>query len=265
MSLVPSVDLKDFTSGDSDRKQKFTKEIGKAFEEIGFVALSGHFLSEELVDNLYSEIKKFIKLPQDTKDGYEIEGVYLKLAALATQADQLRLFTLPTLTVAAVENNYQQQTWRERLDTGLVAAWQKLKGYIQVRRRDEIYKPLLAPEYEAAVRQNVRLMFEQSQMAVLAGKQNLYIDSLNKASQWLNDYYTIDNEKTALLTAQIDEIKALQIVAELPDISASLRALKNYVELIHDVKHPLTKATSQSAEQQKKAEITKGAQLGAKQ
>lgn len=75
MSLVPSVDLKDFTSGDSDRKEKFIKEIGKAFEEIGFVALSGHFLSEELVGGLYSEIKQFFTLPQDTKDVYEIEGI----------------------------------------------------------------------------------------------------------------------------------------------------------------------------------------------
>jgi len=75
MSLVPSVDLKDFTSGDSERKQKFITEIGKAFEEIGFVALSGHFLSEELVENLYTEIKQFFTLPQEIKDSYEIEGI----------------------------------------------------------------------------------------------------------------------------------------------------------------------------------------------
>ena len=75
MSLVPSVDLRDFTSGDSERKEKFIKEIGKAFEEIGFVALSGHFLSEALVDDLYSEIKQFFSLPQDVKDSYEIEGI----------------------------------------------------------------------------------------------------------------------------------------------------------------------------------------------
>jgi len=75
MSLVPSVDLKDFISGDSSRKQKFITEIGKAFEEIGFVALSGHFLSQELVDNLYSEIKKFFELEQKLKDTYEISGI----------------------------------------------------------------------------------------------------------------------------------------------------------------------------------------------
>jgi len=75
MSLVPSVDLSDFISGDPKRKQKFINEIGKAFEEIGFVALNGHFLSEDLVSDLYTEIKKFFQLPQEVKDSYEIEGL----------------------------------------------------------------------------------------------------------------------------------------------------------------------------------------------
>ncbi len=75
MSAIPSVNLEDFVSGDPARKEKFVKEIGAAFEDIGFVALSGHFLSDKLVDDLYSEIKKFFQLPQDTKDKYEIAGI----------------------------------------------------------------------------------------------------------------------------------------------------------------------------------------------
>ncbi len=75
MSAIPSVNLEDFISGDTTRKKKFIKEIGSAFENIGFVALSGHFLSEKLVGDLYSEIKKFFDLPQETKDKYEIEGI----------------------------------------------------------------------------------------------------------------------------------------------------------------------------------------------
>ncbi len=46
MKNIPSVDLSDFLSGDPNRKQKFVNEIGKAYEEIGFVALKGHFLSD---------------------------------------------------------------------------------------------------------------------------------------------------------------------------------------------------------------------------
>ncbi len=75
MSGIPSVDLEDFLSGDETRKRKFIEEIGAAFGDIGFVALRGHFLSENLVENLYGEIKRFFELPQDIKDMYEIPGI----------------------------------------------------------------------------------------------------------------------------------------------------------------------------------------------
>ncbi len=58
MKNIPSVNLEDFISDDPTRKQKFISEIGKAYEDIGFVALKGHFLSDQLVDDLYAEIKK---------------------------------------------------------------------------------------------------------------------------------------------------------------------------------------------------------------
>ena len=63
MNKIPSVDLRDFLSGDETRKQKFVNEIGKAYEEIGLVALKGHFLDQNLVDQLYAEIKNFFSLP----------------------------------------------------------------------------------------------------------------------------------------------------------------------------------------------------------
>lgn len=75
MQKIPSVNLADFLSGDETRKQKFINEIGKAYEDIGFVALKGHFLSDDLVDNLYAEIKSFFSLPVETKRSYEIEGI----------------------------------------------------------------------------------------------------------------------------------------------------------------------------------------------
>ncbi|MET2985665.1 isopenicillin N synthase family dioxygenase [Aureibaculum conchae] len=75
MQNIPSVDLSDFLSNNPKRKQKFVDEIGKAYEDIGFVALKGHFLSDSLVDDLYGEIKKFFALPTETKRKYEIEGI----------------------------------------------------------------------------------------------------------------------------------------------------------------------------------------------
>ena len=75
MNSIPSVNLKDFISGDNERKQKFVKQIGKAYEEIGFVALKGHFLDEALVENLYTEVKNFFNLPFEIKQKYEIPGI----------------------------------------------------------------------------------------------------------------------------------------------------------------------------------------------
>ena len=75
MKQIPSVDLRDFLSGEPERKQKFVNEIGKAYEEIGFVALKGHFLNDQLVDELYGEVKQFFDLPVDTKHTYEIPGI----------------------------------------------------------------------------------------------------------------------------------------------------------------------------------------------
>ncbi len=75
MERIPSVDLNDFISGDSKRKQQFVAAIGKAYSDIGFVALKGHFLDDTLVDNLYQEVKDFFNLPLETKKKYEIEGI----------------------------------------------------------------------------------------------------------------------------------------------------------------------------------------------
>ena len=47
MNAIPSVNLSDFLSDDPKRKDAFVQAIGKAYEEIGFVALKGHFLDDK--------------------------------------------------------------------------------------------------------------------------------------------------------------------------------------------------------------------------
>jgi len=75
MNNIPSVDLSDFLSGDSNRKQKFIDEIGNAYTDIGFVSLKNHFLSDQLVTALYKEVKSFFMLPVETKLSYEIASL----------------------------------------------------------------------------------------------------------------------------------------------------------------------------------------------
>ena len=72
---IPSVNLADFLSSDINKKNDFVESIGRAFEEIGFVALDGHFLDSDFNEKLYKEIRTFFDLPQEIKNKYEIPGI----------------------------------------------------------------------------------------------------------------------------------------------------------------------------------------------
>lgn len=72
---IPSVNLTDFIKGDAQQKAAFVQELGKAYEDIGFVAVRGHFLSDELSNNLYEQVKQFYALSADKKEAYEVPGL----------------------------------------------------------------------------------------------------------------------------------------------------------------------------------------------
>lgn len=72
---IPSLDLADFTSGDAQRKNNFGQQLGSAYNNIGFVAIKNHYLTDELSAKLYSTIKKFYALPDAVKQKYEIPGL----------------------------------------------------------------------------------------------------------------------------------------------------------------------------------------------
>lgn len=69
---IPSVNLADFISGSAEQKAAFVQALGRAYEDIGFVAVRGHFLSDDLSENLYQQVKDFYNLPLETKEKYEV-------------------------------------------------------------------------------------------------------------------------------------------------------------------------------------------------
>ena len=71
MNKIPSVDLNDFLSDDLQKKSLFVSTIGSAFQEIGFCAVRGHFLDDQLVKKLYDQIKLFFDLSTEVKKKYE--------------------------------------------------------------------------------------------------------------------------------------------------------------------------------------------------
>ncbi len=75
MSRIPQVNLNDYLSGDANSKDKFIKDLGKGFSKIGFVAVKGHLLNDEVKDSLYKEVKQFFNLPDSVKSKYIIKGL----------------------------------------------------------------------------------------------------------------------------------------------------------------------------------------------
>ncbi len=161
----------------------------------------------------------------------DIEGTYVAISAAADQAGALPLIRPPEINdAAATTTTPTVNTWSDRLNAGLEAAVVKLGQLVQIRRRDKPYQPLLAPEYEAALRQQLKLSFEQAQSALLAGNQKLYESSLTKAENWLTTYFTLDQQATRAVAETIAELKTRQIKPQIPDISSSRRALNAFIK-----------------------------------
>ena len=70
---IPSVDLAEFLSGDPARKAAFVQQLGKAYEEVGFVAVKNHGVPDELIADLYKYVQEFFSLPSEQKKNYEIQ------------------------------------------------------------------------------------------------------------------------------------------------------------------------------------------------
>ena len=75
MVNIPRLDLNLYINGDAAQRKQFSDEIGKAFNETGFVTITNHGLDKNLIDKLYENVKALFALPDDVKSKYEIPGL----------------------------------------------------------------------------------------------------------------------------------------------------------------------------------------------
>jgi isopenicillin N synthase-like dioxygenase len=71
---IPTVDLAKFTHGTPLEKREFVKELGTAFREVGFVAVTNHGIPKELVKEFYEQSYQFFAMPEKKKRKYEVAG-----------------------------------------------------------------------------------------------------------------------------------------------------------------------------------------------
>ncbi|MDP1727489.1 MAG: 2-oxoglutarate and iron-dependent oxygenase domain-containing protein [Bacteroidota bacterium] len=74
--MIPGVDLRDFMGDDPVKKSNFVEKLGKAYEDIGFVAVRGHLLADETSSHLYRQCEAFFNMPYEQKAKYEIAGLH---------------------------------------------------------------------------------------------------------------------------------------------------------------------------------------------
>ncbi len=172
----------------------------------------------------------------------DLEGVFLQLSALSGQIDKLPLLVLPKFTSAknlALSNSSPSDSlepevaaslsWQQRLTAIGLSTWHELKSMVIVQRRGEEIKPLLPPEQQYYLRGNLRLLLSQAQLALLDGRQQIYSDSLTNAVDWIADYFPADESAVQMMTENLEQLSAVQVVLQLPDLSHSLLAIKAFI------------------------------------
>lgn len=166
----------------------------------------------------------------------DIDGLYVKLEALISSLDQLNerhFFDEQSSSASSSEAKLQSSDPDDRLSVLWREIWSDLKRAVVVRRLDQPIEPLLTPEQSYYLKQNLRLMLEQASVALLDQKQDAFRHSLEKASQWIDQYFTDSEVHNQMLLQTIQQLSQTNITHTLPDISGSLQLLKVKIEAMY--------------------------------
>jgi uroporphyrin-3 C-methyltransferase len=162
----------------------------------------------------------------------DIEGISLSLSTALAAIDQLSVAgsryqpAVETETEAS-ETRATIRDWRElpRL------LWSTLSGLFRIREHDKPVAPTLAAQHEYFLRENLRLQLSAARLALLRDDGVQYQAILTTAQDWLNVYFAGDDAKVNDLVSQLEQLKAVNTVPQLPDISGSLRVLRQQMKL----------------------------------
>jgi uroporphyrin-3 C-methyltransferase len=154
------------------------------------------------------------------------EGMVLELISYAQRVDQLPLANAPpkTSSTSTPSNAATPATrdWRVALD----AAWQALQRLVVVRRDAQSVQPMLAPEQEYFLRQNLRLQLEAVRVALLRDDAGSFKAGLDSAANWLKQYFDSTDKSVSSAIDALHGMAQQNIHPTLPAIDESLRLLR---------------------------------------
>ncbi|MDG1579629.1 uroporphyrinogen-III C-methyltransferase [Pseudomonas sp. GOM6] len=153
-------------------------------------------------------------------------GLFLQLAALRGQLDQLQMLT-PEYILPADAPSIASASDGSRWDE----LWQQLSRYVRLDlHADQDIRPLLAGQSLAQVRLTLALALEQAQWGALNGEPEVYRQALAAASDVLETYFDRDNQAVQRMQTRIGELSGQAVVAGMPPLDEALRSLQAYLK-----------------------------------
>lgn len=155
----------------------------------------------------------------------DIAGITLTLSSLARIVD-----SLPLRQTAGDRGNGEPLADSEQ--SGMQRAWASVKGaasgLVRVTPPSENAVPLMTPEAEYFLRTNLALHLQVARLALLRGEQAVFEQSLDDASRWLETYFDTRSAQVGNTLESLAEIREHVFVVAVPDISGSLRLLRQF-------------------------------------
>jgi uroporphyrin-3 C-methyltransferase len=155
----------------------------------------------------------------------DVEGATLTLASLSRVVESL---PLRQETDEADEEAAEADAEVSAVDR----AWGSVKGVfsnlVTVTRTDDQARPLLAPDAVYFLRTNLSLQLQAARLALLRGEKSIYEQSLHDASAWIEEYFDTDSQQVQSTLQTLAEIRDGTFAVDAPDISQSLRLLRQF-------------------------------------
>ena len=159
----------------------------------------------------------------------DLEGIAARLAGLRSLVKQLPLQPI-AMEGEAVFESADEQPSEPGLKRAMASVGDALRSVISVRRTDQSIAPQLPPKEQFFLYRNLEIQLETARLALLLGAEKQYIESLSNARDWLNSYFDRQDSAVNSAASSIDELLAIDTQPAYPDISGSLRALRQGVE-----------------------------------
>ncbi|EPU3936386.1 uroporphyrinogen-III C-methyltransferase [Morganella morganii] len=184
----------------------------------------------------------------------DFDGTILRLNQLAGQVDNLRLDDGSRDGAPMDSSDSEGLTssvadWR----TNLTKSWKGfMSDFITIRRRDNTSAPLLAPNQDIYVRENIRAQLLIAAQAVPRHQEESYKQSLDAVSTWVRAYFSDNDPANTAFLAEVDALAAQPISMSAPDSLTSQPLLDKLVQtrirrLLNDETPPPAPAAPQQA------------------